>query len=213
MIQKCELHERNPCAPRFEERTEDETLQQERCARKVAWHLAKSVYKLKNVDKGTFFSRIEIKGNAGAHFKIPEEREFLVDSGALMQVLSNKDLSSEEVETLRRPRIPTSMLTANGEVQTNEEAQVFVHDIDIFVTVQVLDHTPAVLSLGKHGYSYEPAVKNHGLTKLSPSSGTSSSSASTPQDLSSTSSSAAAEQRDEPAPGNWSDSPKIQNPK
>ena len=51
------------------------------------------------------------------------------------------------------------MLTANGEVHTHEEAQVFVHDLNQFVTVQVLEETPAVLSLGKlckdHGYSYE----------------------------------------------------------
>ena len=29
VIQKCEPHERNPCAPKFEERTQDETLHQE----------------------------------------------------------------------------------------------------------------------------------------------------------------------------------------
>ena len=50
-------------------------------------------------------------------------------------------------------------MTANGEVQTNEEAQVYVQDLDMFVTVQLLDETPAVLSLGKlcseHGCSYE----------------------------------------------------------
>ena len=37
VIQKCEHHERNPCAPRCDERTQDETLQQERCAQGVAW--------------------------------------------------------------------------------------------------------------------------------------------------------------------------------
>ena len=34
-------------------------------------------------------------------------------------------------------------------MQTNEEATVYVHDIDLFVTVQILEGTPAVLSLGK----------------------------------------------------------------
>ena len=61
------------------------------------------------------------------------------------------------METLRRSRIPT-VVTANGEVQTNEEAQVFVHDLDLFVTVQILDDTP-VLLLGKlcdeHGCFYK----------------------------------------------------------
>ena len=36
---------------------------------------------------------------------------------------------------------------------------MFVHDLNLFVTGQLLDETPAVLSLGKlcedHGYSYE----------------------------------------------------------
>ena len=55
------------------------------------------------------------------------------------------------------PGTPTVVLTANGEVHTNEEAQV--HDLNLFVTVQLLEETPAVLSLGKlcseHGCSYE----------------------------------------------------------
>ena len=75
-----------------------------------------------------------------------------------MHMLSKKDLTQMNW-TLRRSRNPTVVLTASGEVQTNEEAQVFVHDLDLFVTVQLLDETPAVLSLGKlcedHGFSYE----------------------------------------------------------
>ena len=51
------------------------------------------------------------------------------------------------------------VLTANGEVHTHEEAQVFVHDQNLFVTVQLLEEKIAVLSIGKlcedHGYSYE----------------------------------------------------------
>ena len=42
-------------------------------------------------------------------------------------------------------------------MQTNEEAQVFVHDLELFVTVQLLVDTLAVLSLVKlcpeHGYT------------------------------------------------------------
>ena len=65
-----------------------------------------------------------------------------------MHMLSKKDLSSDEMETLRRSRNLSVVLTANGEVQTNVEAQVCVHDVDLFVTVQLLDDTPAFLSLG-----------------------------------------------------------------
>ena len=64
-----------------------------------------------------------------------------------------------------------TVVTANGEVQTNEEAQVYVHDLELFVTVQVLEDTPAVLSFGKlceeHGYSYEwQVVRNHSPPKM-----------------------------------------------
>ena len=49
-------------------------------------------------------------------------------------------------------------MTANGEVQTREEATVYVKELDLFVTVMLLEETPAVLSLGKlcedHVYTY-----------------------------------------------------------
>ena len=47
-------HERSPCAPKFEERSREETLIQERCARKAAWDLANNIDKLKSSDKATF---------------------------------------------------------------------------------------------------------------------------------------------------------------
>ena len=46
IIQKCEPHERNPCAPRWEERTPEETSRQEYCVLETAWNLAKNVCKL-----------------------------------------------------------------------------------------------------------------------------------------------------------------------
>ena len=66
-----------------------------------------------------------------------------------MHIQSKKDLSSDDMDTLRRSRTPTTVVTANGEVQTNEEAQVYVQDFDMFVTVQLLEETPEVQSLGK----------------------------------------------------------------
>ena len=88
-----------------------------------------------------------------------EEREFVVDSGASMHMISKKDLSDAEMDTLTKSCSPTIVITANGEVQTHEEATVYVKELDIFLTMKVLDNTPAVLSLGKtcdeNGYSYE----------------------------------------------------------
>ena len=63
------------------------------------------------------------------------------------------------MDTLTKSCSPTIVITANGEVQTQEEAIVYVKELDTFLTMKVLDNTPAVLSLGKlcdeNGYSYE----------------------------------------------------------
>ena len=76
-----------------------------------------------------------------------------------MHMISKKDLSNAEMDTLTKSCSPTIVITANGEVQTHEEATVYVKELDIFLTMKVLENTPAVLSLGKlcdeNGYSYE----------------------------------------------------------
>ena len=131
--------------------------------------------------------------------KRPGERKFVVDSGAPMHMLSEKDSSSDELGTLRRSSNPTVVLTANGEAHTNEETQVHVHDLNLFVTMQLLEETLAVLSLGKtlrrpriflwgehnlmQNDNFVPLV-DPGLSGLSTSSGSNSSEASTSQDLS-----------------------------
>ena len=41
-----------------------------------------------------------------------------------MHMISKKDLNSVEMDTLTTSRSPTTVITANGEVQTHEEATV-----------------------------------------------------------------------------------------
>ena len=76
-----------------------------------------------------------------------------------MHMISKKDLSEAEMDTLTKSCSPTTVMTANGEVQTHEEATVCVKELEIFLTMKVLENTPAVLSLGKlcdeNGCSYE----------------------------------------------------------
>ena len=70
-----------------------------------------------------------------------------------MHMISKKDLNSAEMDTLTK--------------------------LDIFLTMKVLEDTPAVLSLGKlcdeHGYSYEwingqkPHLIKNGSTSMTPS--------------------------------------------
>ena len=89
-----------------------------------------------------------------------------------MHMMSKKELSSDEIWTVKSSRNPAVVLTADGEVHTHEEAQVFVHDLNHFVTVQLLEETLAVLSPGKlckdHGCfcewvsGQEPQLTNNG---------------------------------------------------
>ena len=59
MICPGDLHQRNPNAPKFEDRSQGETEWQERWAREAAWRLAKSILKFKETNKTAFFSPSE----------------------------------------------------------------------------------------------------------------------------------------------------------
>ena len=61
-----------------------------------------------------------------------------MDSAASMHMISKKDLNDAEMGTLTKSCSPTIVLTANGEVQTHEEATVYVKELDTFLTVKVL---------------------------------------------------------------------------
>ena len=71
----------------------------------------------------------------------------MVDSGASVHVVSLRDLNSARSETVRVSKSPTTVVTANGEVLAKEEATVYVRELDLFVTVMLLEDTLAVLSL------------------------------------------------------------------
>ena len=157
LIQVNEPHERGPNAPKFEDRSQGEKEWQEQGAREAVWKLAKRVFTLKQ-ERAAFFPSPENRCLPASTLK-PEEREFVVDSGASMHMISNKDLSNAEIDTLTKSCSLTSVITVNWEVQTHEQATVYVKELDIFLTMKVLDNTSAVLSLGKlfdeNGYSYE----------------------------------------------------------
>ena len=91
------------------------------CARSKACNFAKIIYKLKENDRATIYS-------------------------PAMHVVSLRDLHSAELEDLEDIKVSTVM-TANGNVQTREEATVHVKELDFFLTVILPPETPAVLSL------------------------------------------------------------------
>ena len=67
-------------------------------------------------DKAAFYFPAEEWVLPAASRKEPEERVFVVDSGASMQMVSKKDLHSAVLENMRTSRSPTTVMTANGEV-------------------------------------------------------------------------------------------------
>ena len=124
------LHQRSPYAMQFEDRSNEETERQQRCARSKAWNLAKK--------------------------QIQAQRER--PSYILLARGGMGTPDSAELETMRTSRSPTTVMTAIGEAQTRVEATENVKQLDPFVTVMFLEETPAVLSLGKlcadHGIHY-----------------------------------------------------------
>ena len=76
-----------------------------------------------------------------------------------MHMINKKDLSDAEMDFLTKSCSPTIVITANGDAQTHEEATVYVKELNTFLTMKVLENTPAVLSPGKlcdeNGYSCE----------------------------------------------------------
>ena len=81
-------HEHSPNAPKFEDRSQEETEWQEQGA--AAWKLAKSVLKIKEHERATFFSPSENRCLSASTPK-PQEREFVVDPGASMHIHNKKD--------------------------------------------------------------------------------------------------------------------------
>ena len=123
-----EPHQRGP-APNLEDRSQEETEWQEQGAREAAWKLAKSVLKLKEKNKAAFLSPSENRCLPASNLK-PEEREFVVDSGASMHMISQNYLNDAEMDTLTKSCSPTTVITANGEVQTHEEATMYIKELD-----------------------------------------------------------------------------------
>ena len=56
-----------------------------------------------------------------------------------MHMISKKDLNDAEMDTLTKSCSPTIVITANGEVQTHEEATVYVKELEKFLTMKVLE--------------------------------------------------------------------------
>ena len=88
--------------------------------------LGENIYKLQNADKATFYTSVEARTLLAPTSKRSEEQESVVDSGASTHMHSQTNLSSDELDTWRRSRNPTVVVTVNGECkQTRKHKKTF----------------------------------------------------------------------------------------
>ena len=102
-----EPHERSPNAPKFEDPLRRRQSGKSKVPAEAAWKLAKSVLKLKEHQRAAFFSPSENRCLPASTLKL-EEREFVVDSGASMHMISRKDLINADMDTLTKSCSPTT---------------------------------------------------------------------------------------------------------
>ena len=79
-----------------------------------------NIFTLREKDKIAFYSPSEEWVPPVTSTKESGEREFVVDSRASMHMVNEKDIHFAELETMRTSRSPTTVMTANGEVQTRQ---------------------------------------------------------------------------------------------
>ena len=92
-----------------------------------------------------------------------------VQSTSVLQTEFVSNASSPPMTTSRKRDsvAPLLMMESDLTPDTTEEPTIYVYELDMFVQVQVLKESPAVLSLGnlcsQNGYSYEwhPGQSHH----------------------------------------------------
>ena len=85
-------------------------------------HARSGVHKLK---KSTFYFAVEGTVMPVPTSRWPEELEFVVDPGASMYMLSKMNPSSNEMDTLRRPRTPQRCERPTGKFQKRKHKYTF----------------------------------------------------------------------------------------
>ena len=129
-------------------------------ARKKAWRMAcKSWHGLRGdfIDMDIrFFS---IKDPTIPKAMYASDRTFVLDSGASYHLIGYNKLTEKEKATIRPVDEPFRVQSANGTITVEEEAQIHVPALNIWIWAQLVEDCPAVLSLGtlcgKQGWSYE----------------------------------------------------------
>ena len=96
-------------------------------------------FKTKTVTRGISRTRIS-----------QEERSFIVGTGASVLMMSKGDLIHEGKEPFRKSKESCTIITSNGSITTTQEASVYVRDLEMLITSEILEDSPAVLSQKKN---------------------------------------------------------------
>ena len=119
-------HQRSPYAVKFEDRSQEDKSD---APAEMRGDLPRNICKLKEREKATFYSPSDEWVLPAASTIKPEEREFVVDSGPSMHMVSRIDLTSAELETVSTSESPTTMVTAGNSVC---QRIGFIRDIFVF---------------------------------------------------------------------------------
>ena len=143
VIQGGATHLRRSNAPTFADRDPNYTLWAEDDAKERAWQWAKQLYRIRGdyfENEAKFFSP-KMEWRVASVSKRQSRRKSLHCGFLCLH---------EELEAVKATRFPNDC--DHGEWVDRHKprrATVYVKDLDMFVTVQLLEDTPAVLSLGK----------------------------------------------------------------
>ena len=149
----------------------DVNAESEKRSRRNAWdwheYLRKSQYMYEDEPGGKTYEEDELNffryATPGAvppedHPANGEIRPLIVDSGASQHMICESHLNDYERPTIKDLEKPIKIHTANGKVRVTQCCQIWVHELEMYVTEVILPKTADVLSLGtlvtKNGFSY-----------------------------------------------------------
>ena len=143
-----EPHQQSPFRPTIEESNEHTTMQPGECVCKIKREMRSRISQNSRNIPGQCSNNLLTDIGIVLTISI-KTTEFVVNSGASMHVVSKNVLTEDVWDTIRVSRSPTTVTTVNGSIDTDEDATENVKDLELFMTVQLLEHTPALQSLGK----------------------------------------------------------------
>ena len=163
IIQKCAPHERGPCAPKKSGQNHMRRLYAKKmcpCPHSSGIHAFGENFfcKLKDCDRTSFLSSHWRKSYTGIWLQRDKRTRIRrwfrgIHANDEQKKKSRREGHSKKVQN------PYKCVYCKSRVRIHEEAQVFVQDFNLLITVHLLDETFAILSLGNlcehHGYSCE----------------------------------------------------------